>query len=393
MRVLLVTGGFAGPGRQPWLMDDLATALVESGHIVDVVVGDAKAARPSGVQPRTAPGLTIFSAGITRTRGGRLGRLVGHVTVGFKLHTRAFSWVKRRRYDLCVFTSPASFSWGFPLRVRKAGVTKHNLLFLWDFFPIHQLEIGRINLPWLGAAMKTVERRAIDSADTVALMSPANTKFFLVYHRGARNDTIEVPPWSCSKPTSSTATPEPPLTVVFGGQIAKGRGVDTLVETAALLEDHGTPVRIVVAGDGPERATLEKRAHDLHLTNIEFLGALPREQYRELARSAHLGIAITVPGVTPPSFPSKIVEYCSLGLPVVVCVEESSDAGDFVMKHGAGFAVPAGDPQALADCIERVSALLTDGALEAVSKSALALFESHLSVHRVVETLVKVTED
>lgn len=390
MRVLFVVGGFSGPSRQPWLMDDLAAALVDAGHDVDVVVGDPKSARPRGEQQTDDPRLTIFSVGTTRQRRGAIARLLGHLDVGFGLHTTAYDWAKRRRYDLCLFTSPASFSWGFPSRLRRAGVTRRNLLFLWDFFPIHQLEIGRINLPMFAGAMKFIERRAVNSADVVALMSPANTRFFSEYHQGASNQTVVIPPWSSPKPEAPARVKTSTLTVVYGGQIAKGRGVDTLIDSAVLLQRTNTPVKILVAGDGPEKPSLKAKANDLGLKNLSFLGALPREEYRELAASAHVGVAITVAGVTPPSFPSKIVEYCSLGVPVIVCVEESSDADDFIERHGAGVSAKVGDPESLATAIRELAADLGTGRIEAMASAARRAFDLELSAERVVDVLTSI---
>lgn len=401
MQVLLITGGFAGPGRQPWLLDDLATALVRAGHTVDVIVGDTKSSRPRGEQPAEDPRITIFSVGATSSPRGRLARLHTRLRVGIGLHTSAYAWATSRRYDLCIFTSPASFSWGLPRRLRRAGITRRTLLFLWDFFPIHQLEIGRINQPAIARVMKFVERWAIDGADVVALMSPANTRFFTKYHQGATNVTVEIPPWSSGvldepfrNSGDNTRESHSTFTVLFGGQITKGRGVDTLVEAASLLEETDANIRILVAGDGPELPSLVARAAELRVQNLEFLGAMPREAYRNLARTATVGVAITVAGVSPPSFPSKIVEYCSLGVPVIVCVEEASDAGEFIERNAAGISVPVGDPAALASAIESLAGDRESGRIEAMGAAARDTFERQLNVDRVVETLAQlVTRD
>ena len=390
MRVLIMTGGFAGPSRQPWLMDDLAEALADVGHSVEVVVFDSKDPRPRGEQQSHGLGITVFSAGIARRPRGPLKRVRSHIAVAVGLHVCAFRWARQRHYDLCIFTSPALLSWWLPWRLRRAGATSHTLLFLWDFFPIHQLEIGRIGFSWLGRALKLLERSAISGADTVALMSPANLQFFRRYHRGSVPATIQIPPWSSSKPVASMAPDLPPLRVIFGGQITRGRGIDTLLNAAELLIDEKDEIQFWIAGDGPQRSILARRAHDRGLVNVRFYGALEREAYRSLARRAHVGVAITVPGISPPSFPSKIVEYCSLGLPVVVCVESSSDAGEFVARHGAGVAVPAGDALALAEALRGLRRRLGSRELRLMSCAALELFESRFSVRRVVEACERI---
>ena len=390
MRVLLVTGGFAGPGRQPWLLDDLADALVQAGHEVDVIVGDPMIPRPRGAHSTASPRMTVFSVGRTRPARWPLAKLAGYLGVGFRLHTQGFAWAKRHHYDLCLYTSPASFSWMFPGRLLRAGIASHTLLFLWDFFPIHQLEIGRIRLTWFARLMKAIERKAIDGASTVALMSPANFRFYKRYHPGTESRTVEIPPWSSSKALDSIAPANPPLRVIFGGQLAKGRGVDTLLEAAALLTDREKDFEFWIAGDGPERRNLQKEAQRRSIRNIQFYGSVPREDYRSLAQSAHVGIAITVPGISPPSFPSKIVEYCSLALPVIVCVENASDAGEFIASRSAGFASPAGDARKLAETLERAYDLLKSGGLRDMASAARNLFETRLSVESAVATLENV---
>ena len=61
MRVLIMTGGFAGPSRQPWLMDDLAEALADVGHSVEVVVFDSKDPRPRGEQQSHGLGIRCLA--------------------------------------------------------------------------------------------------------------------------------------------------------------------------------------------------------------------------------------------------------------------------------------------------------------------------------------------
>jgi glycosyltransferase involved in cell wall biosynthesis len=387
VRVLIITGHFGGPNRLPWLLDDLAVKMVEAGHVVDVIVCDPTRGRPLRDQPVDLPYLNVYSVGAEKNCFGSVGKFISYMKTGFRLHLLGFNWIKKRNYDFCITTSIAAFNWGFPGRIRGCGVSSHNLLFLWDFFPIHHLEIGRIRKLWLSKLMKAIERIAIDQNDTIALMSPANVKFFHSYHPNLKQRIIEIPPWASSKTERSPSFDEVPLRIIFGGQLAKGRGVDTLLDAALILQKDGSRVHISIAGDGPDRLRLERYARNLEITNVDFVGNLQRESYRSLASKSHIGIAITVPGISPPSFPSKISEYLSLGLPVIVCVEESSDAGDFVSDGKAGFKVAAGDAAELAIKIKECSTLLDSGKLKTLSDAALQLFEAQLSVSQVVARL------
>ncbi|WP_349899461.1 glycosyltransferase [Parafrigoribacterium soli] len=273
--------------------------------------------------------------------------------------------------------------------MRKHTIAKKLMLILWDFFPIHQLEIGRISRAWPTKPLKALERIAISRADVVALMTPANERFFRSYHPDLRSETIVIPPWSSSGSDEATERPAKfeRFTVVFGGQLAKGRGVDTLLAAAALLQNTGEDIDITIAGDGTERMMLESEAERLHLKRVEFTGALPRTDYRALLQRAHVGLAITVAGVTPPSFPSKIVEYCGLGLPVVVCVEASSDAGTIVENSHAGISVPVGDAAGVANAIRTLYADFHDGIYTHWERRARRFYETKLSTNKAVERI------
>lgn len=380
MRILLVTANFATEGVNPWLLDDLARQLGADGHDVDVIVHSPTAPRPRGPQPSPADGVTVFSVGAERAPRGPLGKLVSYLATGARLRTAGWRALSPEAYDLCLYPSIGVFSYGFPGRVRRARRASLLTFVLWDFFPVHQIEIGRIRPRSLAPALKALERRAVEGADVIAVMSPANAAFLAAYHPGLAADVLIVPPWAADTADGTSTVKRERFTVVFGGQLVKGRGVETLLEASRILRSRSAEVDIVIAGSGVERTNLEQLANELELESVSFVGNLEREAYRRLLRECHLGVAITVEGVSPPSFPSKIVEYCANSIPVVVAVESSSDAGSIVEEHGAGFSIPAGDSAALADALERAQLEHRQGLLPARADRARRFFEDELSV-------------
>lgn len=393
MKFLLVTGNFASAGANPWLLDDLASAIVRAGHSVDVIVASPTAARPRGFGEASTTGLTVWSVGAVRAPRSAPAKAWSYMSTAIRIHTSGWTFASRSDYDAVIFTSIAAFAFGFPGRFRRARKSLKLIMVMWDFFPIHQVEIGRIRGGAFVRLLKFLEWRAIRPADTVAVMTPANDQFLRAYHPSFNAKTFLLPPWASDASESEERSPLSRFTAVFGGQLAAGRGVDVLLRAAEILEAEQAEIDLVIAGDGPDRERLTALAEDLALKNIQFVGALPRPAYRDLLASAHVGVAITVPGVSPPSFPSKIVEYCACSLPVVVAVESSSDAGSFVEQHGAGIAVAAGDPHALANALRKMHGEHMSGALSERSNAARKLFQDELSVDRAALQIISAVKD
>ena len=151
-------------------------------------------------------------------------------------------------------------------------------------------------------------------------------------------------------------------------------------------------MQIVIAGSGDSEAALRARVSDAALGNVSFTGNLPREEYRSLLAGCDVGIAVTVPGVSIPSFPSKIGEYCGAGLPVIACLEASTDAGTVIVEAGAGLSVAAGDPVALAAALSSVETEKRNGKLINRGQRARELYERSFSVEGAVRALVGVIE-
>ena len=73
------------------------------------------------------------------------------------------------------------------------------------------------------------------------------------------------------------------LQVCFAGSLIHRKGVDCLLRAVADATARGASVRCLIAGDGPERATLEALAQSLSIGEaVTFLGAIPMEEVTAL---------------------------------------------------------------------------------------------------------------
>ena len=102
-------------------------------------------------------------------------------------------------------------------------------------------------------------------------------------------------------------------------RLSPEKGIDLLIEAAARLSAAGKPVSLVVAGDGPERANLERRAASLGIAqSVHFLGSVIRVRVGVGGRQISLD-TFNNPATPPPAVGDK--------------AEISFSSGDLMVLH------------------------------------------------------------
>jgi glycosyltransferase involved in cell wall biosynthesis len=138
-------------------------------------------------------------------------------------------------------------------------------------------------------------------------------------------------------------------------------------------------VTLVVAGDGPERAALERRVSELGLAGrVRFLGSVPRETVLRLFGAADASL---LPSAWE-NFPHTVVESLAVGRPVIATAV--GGVPEVVRDGENGLLVPSGDPVALADAIGR---FFGDDALRTKLSEAAAGSVEGLSEEAVFTTI------
>ncbi|HSD90469.1 MAG TPA: glycosyltransferase family 4 protein [Kofleriaceae bacterium] len=137
--------------------------------------------------------------------------------------------------------------------------------------------------------------------------------------------------------------PTTPPTIAVIGRLVPIKGVDVLL---AALRDVRSDVRVVIAGDGPQRARLQRAAPP----NVTFLGSVDAARRDQLLREAS---AVVIPSRVLPNgrsegTPVVALEALATGVPLI-----ASDVGGLRDLRGARRVSPE-NPGALAAAIDRV---------------------------------------
>jgi glycosyltransferase involved in cell wall biosynthesis len=165
------------------------------------------------------------------------------------------------------------------------------------------------------------------------------------------------------------------LVCLHGGNMGQKQGLGNILDAAALLD--GEPIRIVLAGDGNDRARLEADARTRHLDNVQFLPMQGPGRWEELMQAANVLLVNQRASVADMSLPSKLTSYFPAGRPVVAAVSADSETAREIEAAEAGSVVAPEDPAALRDAL--VALRRDPSAAAAVGESARRYAETHLS--------------
>jgi glycosyltransferase involved in cell wall biosynthesis len=318
-RLLLIVHSYVARDTRPRRH---ARALVDAGWEVDVLC-----AREEGEPARgEVEGAAVFRLPARRRRGSPGRYLFEYASFGAMALAAAAALHARRRYDVV-------YVMGIPnLLVASAAVPRlagaRLILDMRD--PLPEFFRSKYGLPEdhpLVRALLVEERTSCRIASHVLTVIDAMRDLFL---RSAPPEKITV---VRNAPDERLFAPRPDLperdpsdrTVLYAGTIAARYGVDLLVRAVARLRAEIPGIRLRLVGDGDLLPRLRRLAAEEGVADrVAFDGPVPLDAMPGIIRTAWLGAQ---PHRDDPlmrySFSTKLLEWATLGLPVVCSATEA----------------------------------------------------------------------
>ncbi|HKW36906.1 MAG TPA: glycosyltransferase family 4 protein [Burkholderiales bacterium] len=145
--------------------------------------------------------------------------------------------------------------------------------------------------------------------------------------------------------------PASPLRLAYVGRLAREKGLDDALQGLALARAGGARARLVVAGSGPERLRLRRRADELGLAGeVSFEGPVFGEDKARLLGATDA----TLFASHGEGLPYALLESMAAGVPAIA----TSVGGipDVVVDGVHGLLVPPRDARGIARAIEKLAA-------------------------------------
>jgi len=148
--------------------------------------------------------------------------------------------------------------------------------------------------------------------------------------------------------------------VVYAGAIRKVNDLSILVDTADVLRQRGRQdIKLILFGDGDERAALESAAAERKLSNIVFKGKVSKQTIPFILSKADLCLLHwkATPIAKFGMSMNKQFDYFASGKPVLA---NNQTAYDLIQRYDAGLAENLTDADAYADAIIRFADMTAD---------------------------------
>jgi colanic acid biosynthesis glycosyl transferase WcaI len=363
MQILIITPNYdpdLGPSAPLFTM--LSQGLVQRGHQVSVIT--AVPHYPSGRVPieyhskwmwrSCENGVHVTRVGLPSVkRKSLIQRLLQFLSFQIGATVAGFT----QQYNVVIVANPAlqvwlPFTWAVTLRRKPAIFSIH------DVYPDVGVTLGIFKHKAQIAFIARLEKYCLDHATHIRILSDSfrpglknldvpDSKMSLIYDWV---DTNLIHPLPSENLFSQEHKLSDYFVALYAGNIGLSQGLENIVKAAKLLTDQ-QDIKFVFVGDGSGKETLKSYVSQKQLQNISFIPFQPREKLPEVLASADISIVMLKHGIGAISLPSKILSIMASGRPIIISVDDESEAWKLIRRADAGIWVPPENPSRLAKAI------------------------------------------
>ena len=99
----------------------------------------------------------------------------------------------------------------------------------------------------------------------------------------------------------------------------------------------------MIVGSGTEYIRIKAWFNKNKPSNASLIPELPKSDYDELLAACDVGLIFLNKMFTIPNYPSRLLSYLEMKMPVIAATDRSSDVGIDIEKNKCGFAVLSGN--------------------------------------------------
>ncbi|MGY5254158.1 glycosyltransferase family 4 protein [Sphingobacterium spiritivorum] len=400
MQVLFLTLVEINSLEERGIYQDLLRKFRDKGHSVTIVTSVERRKRiATNLQNKENVNiLQVKTFNIQKTNIVEKG--IGTLAIEYQFLAAIKKYLVGIKFDLVLYsTPPITFAKVIDF-IRKRD-NAFSYLLLKDIFPQNAVDMGMIKEgSFIHRQFLKKEKKLYAVSDVIGCMSKANVEFILKHNPELVQKKIVVNPNSINPVSFNYTTeekksirekysvPSEKVVFVYGGNLGKPQGLDFLLETIALNKDPDA--YFVIIGDGTEYPRIKSWFEEKLPSNAKLLQRLPKTDYDRLLAACDVGLIFLDRNFLIPNFPSRLLSYLEMEMPVISATDPNTDVGDVIQQAGCGFKVISGDSMSMQNCITMI---LDENLRKKMSKNAKNLLYNHYTVENSYNLIISDIED
>lgn len=301
-----------------------------------------------------------------------------------------FSAVK---FDLVLYSTPPITFSNVVRYIKKRDQAKSYLL-LKDIFPQNAVDLkmfGKNNpIYWY---FRHKEKSLYNISDYIGCMSQKNVEY-VTLHNNIEKEKIEVCPNSiepviqCNFDKNEIRykykIPGDKVVFVYGGNLGRPQGINYLCACLEECKDN-EKVFFCIVGSGTEFSKLNCFLNKQEIKNALLLESLPKDEYDLFINAGDVGLIFLDKCFTIPNFPSRLLSYMQVGMPVLAATDGNTDVGTVIKKGQFGHWCESISSQNFADLLPKFYAYEDR---QVMGKNARNYLENNYTVKRAYEIII-----
>ncbi|SFE69111.1 glycosyltransferase family 4 protein [Flavobacterium xueshanense] len=363
MNVLFLTMARIGSLDDRGVYTDLLRKFFEEGHNVYVVTPMERREnkKTNIIKEKGGVILNIQTLNIQKTNIIEKG--IGTLAIEYQFLRGIKKYLSDVEFDLITYSTPP-ITFSKVISYIKNRDNAYSYLMLKDIFPQNAIDMKMLKEgSLLHKFFLKKERKLYEVSDAIGCMSEANKIFLLTHNPNIALKKVEVNPNSISPLELFQAKEENniikkkyglPLNkkiFVYGGNLGKPQGVDFLLETITATKRKD--VFFLVIGSGTEYNRIKKWFETQQPKNAMMMKGLPKDDYEFLLRACDVGMLFLHRDFTIPNFPSRLLSYLEIKLPVLAATDPNTDVGSVIEKAKCGYWILSGDQKEMQNAINK----------------------------------------
>lgn len=306
-----------------------------------------------------------------------------------------------KNFDLILYSTPPITFFKI-IKYIKNRDNAFAYLLLKDIFPQNAIDMKMIKLGGvLHRFFQEKEKKLYRISDVIGCMSLANKNYLLEHNPFIVPEKVEVNP-NTIQPLPSTQTEKQKIKIkekydlplnkkifVYGGNLGVPQGINFLIKTIKEISNKNTFFLIV--GSGTQFKKISMWFDNFKPTNAILFSALPKKDYDELLQCCDFGMIFLHKDFTIPNFPSRLLSYLEVRMPVIAATDTNTDIGKIIESNQCGYWVEAGNIEMMKERIDELVSS-TENKINEMKNNAWNLLENQYTVdisYKLINSKIK----